>query len=130
MALLPPMPTGVPPGSAYWNQWYEELRSLVNSGTISTTWSNINFTGSNITSIVTRPHNSLQSIQGGSAGDYQHLTSAQVGTLGLLTMTSQSADPSTSDITAGTAKLYKNTTSGTVKLWVNDGGTMKSVTLS
>lgn len=124
------MPVGTPPGSAYWNQWYEQLRNLINSGSVYTTWANINFTGSNITSIVTRLHNSLQSIQGGSAGDYQHLTTAQVGTLGLLTMTSQSADPSTSDVAANTAKLYKNTTSGLVKLWVNDGGTMKSVQLT
>jgi len=31
MALLPPSPVGSPPGSAYWNDWYEKLRSLVNS---------------------------------------------------------------------------------------------------
>lgn len=128
--LLPPMPIGTPPGSAYWNQWYEQLRQLINSGTVYTTWANINFTGSNLTSLVTRLHNDLQSIQGGSAGDYQHLTTAQKNTIGSLTMISSAVDPTTSDIASGTAKLYKNTTTSAVKLWVNDGGTMKSVTLT
>ena len=31
MALLPPIPTGVPPGHSYWNDWYEKLRTLINS---------------------------------------------------------------------------------------------------
>lgn len=124
------MPVGTPPGSAYWNQWYEQLRNLINSGSVYTTWANINFTGSTITSIVSRPHNSMQTIQGGAVGDYQHLTTAQVSSLGTLTLNSSLADPTTSDVAANTAKLYKNTTSGLVKLWVNDGGTMKSVQLA
>lgn len=28
--LIPPMPTGVVPGSAYWNDWIEKLRDLIN----------------------------------------------------------------------------------------------------
>lgn len=28
--LIPPMPTGVIPGSAYWNDWVEKLRTLIN----------------------------------------------------------------------------------------------------
>lgn len=28
---LPPLPNGVVPGSSYWNDWYERLRTLVNS---------------------------------------------------------------------------------------------------
>jgi len=32
MALkLPPLPVGVAPGSGYWNDWYEKLRTLINS---------------------------------------------------------------------------------------------------
>ena len=27
---LPPLPVGVAPGSGYWNDWYEKLRTLVN----------------------------------------------------------------------------------------------------
>lgn len=36
MAKLPPQPTGVPPGSAYWNDWYEKLRTLVDEATAAT----------------------------------------------------------------------------------------------
>jgi hypothetical protein len=28
---LPPLPQGVSPGSGYWNDWYEKLRTLVNT---------------------------------------------------------------------------------------------------
>lgn len=27
---LPPIPIGMPPGSSYWNDWYEKVRTLVN----------------------------------------------------------------------------------------------------
>lgn len=43
---------------------------------------------------------------------------------------SSASDPTTSNITSGAFAVWKNTGSGTVKLWVNDGGTMKSVALS
>lgn len=156
--LLPPTPVGVPPGHSFWNDWYEKLRTIVNQGSISVLWGNINFSGSNITSIASRAHNNLQSIQGGTAGEYFHLTAAQYAALtagphntlsGLqggtageyyhLTLTqqtrvagfiSQAADPTTANIASGQWALYKNTTSGLVKLWANDGGTLKSVTLT
>ena len=37
--LLPPIPTGVPPGHSFWNDWYEKLRTLINdiSSSISST---------------------------------------------------------------------------------------------
>lgn len=74
--LLPPTPIGVPPGHSFWNDWYEKLRNIINNIS-SLAWNLIDFTGSNITDIVTRNHNDLQNIQGGSAGSYFHLTSAQ-----------------------------------------------------
>lgn len=156
--ILPPQPIGVPPDSPFWNDWYEKLRQIVNTGTITVLWSNINFSGSNITSIANRAHNNLQSLQGGTAGEYYHLTAAQYaaltagphnnltglqgGTAGqyyhltqnqhtkLTSFISQSADPSTGDVTSGTWAVYKNTTSGEVRLWANDGGVMKSVLLT
>lgn len=57
MAQLPPTPVGVPPGSSYWNDWYEKLRTLINSAISN--------------------HNDLQNIQGGSASERYHLTSAE-----------------------------------------------------
>jgi hypothetical protein len=43
---------------------------------------------------------------------------------------SAAADPTSTEIPAGFVKLYKNTGSGVLKLWANDGGTLKSVTLT
>ncbi len=36
---LPPNPVGVPPGSSYWNDWYEKLRTFVDQITSSVDWS-------------------------------------------------------------------------------------------
>jgi hypothetical protein len=101
MALkIPPAPTGSPPGSAFWNDWYEKLRNLINSGTISQLWSSIDFTASNITDIVTRAHNNLQSFQGGTAGEYYHLTQAQHTSLtGLPTLASGTYTPTLTNVT-------------------------------
>lgn len=59
---LPPLPVGVAPGSGYWNDWYEKLRTLVN----------------NILAGVA--HNSLTGLQGGSSGQYYHLTASEYAT--------------------------------------------------
>lgn len=75
--LLPPTPVGVPPGHSFWNDWYEKLRQVVNTGAISVVWANINFAGSSITDLASRAHNNLQSFQGGGAGEYYHLTLTQ-----------------------------------------------------
>lgn len=39
MAKLPPQPLGVAPGSSYWNDWYEKLRTFVEQITSSVDWS-------------------------------------------------------------------------------------------
>jgi len=93
---LPPI-LGALPGSGYWNDWVEKLRNLINSGTISQLWASIDFTASNITDIVTRNHNNLQSFQGGTAGEYYHLTSAQNTTVG--TLTSGTYTPTLTNVT-------------------------------
>ena len=128
--ILPPAPTGSPPGSQFWNIWYEKLRALVNNTATSLGWVNLNFAGSKITDIASRLHNDLQTIQGGTAGEYYHLTNTEYTLLGSLKLNSKLTDPTTSDIPAGYSKLYKNLGTNVVKLWVNDGGTLKSVTLT
>lgn len=40
MAKLPPQPVGVPPGSSYWNDWYEKLRLFVEQAS-NVVWTNI-----------------------------------------------------------------------------------------
>ena len=77
MATLPPPPTHAADGSYIWLDWYRKLYAYVAGGG-AIPWSAIDFTGSNISDIVTRPHNVLQSIQGGAPSDFQHLTTAQV----------------------------------------------------
>ena len=63
----------------------------------------------------------------------------QVGTISIGTGTARSAeitfytsasDPTSSDITSGYFSVWKNSGTGTIKLWANDGGTMKSVALA
>lgn len=44
--------------------------------------------------------------------------------------TSLASDPTTGDLASGRAGVYKNTTSGAVRLWYNDGGTLRSVQLT
>lgn len=39
-------------------------------------------------------------------------------------------DPGTTGVPNGTWSVWKNTTSGVVTLWVNDGGVMKSVVIT
>ncbi len=43
---------------------------------------------------------------------------------------SQVTDPGVAGVPNGTWSVWKNTGSGVVKLWVNDGGVMKSVTIA
>ena len=38
MAKLPPLPVGIAPGSAYWNDWYEKLRIFVEQITTTVDW--------------------------------------------------------------------------------------------
>lgn len=39
ISKLPPLPAGVAPGSGYWNDWYEKLRTIINSITSGVSWS-------------------------------------------------------------------------------------------
>jgi len=73
---LPPPPIQDKPGSFTWLEWYRQLRAYVStSGSVP--WYIINFAGSNITDIAARDHDSLQGIQGGTAGEHYHLTAAE-----------------------------------------------------
>jgi hypothetical protein len=73
MAGLPPPPIQDKPGSFTWLEWYRQLRNYIStSGSVP--WYIINFAGSNITDLAIRLHNSLQGLQGGTAGEMYHLT--------------------------------------------------------
>lgn len=76
MPTLPPPPTSDQTGSYAWLEWFRQLRNYI--ATVgSVPWNIIDFTGSTISDIANRAHNLLQSIQGGSSGEYYHLTATQ-----------------------------------------------------
>lgn len=76
MPGLPPPPTNDPTGSFAWLEWFRKLRAYV-STTGSVPWSIINFAGSTLSSIASRSHQVLQALQGGTTGEYYHLTSGE-----------------------------------------------------
>lgn len=134
--LLPPTPVGVPPGHSFWNDWYERLRVLVNTGSINVLWSNINFAGSTLNSIASREHNVLQSTQGGSAGEKYHLSSAQHteataarSSRGIDTTDDLIIDDATQGLvlkdTQGTPHYWRVTVDNTGVLVISDLGTTK-----
>lgn len=63
--ILPPAPVGSPFGSYAWSDWYQKVRTVINSG------SNIN-------------HNVLAGLEGGGSGHFYHLTAAQLAGLNSL----------------------------------------------
>jgi hypothetical protein len=60
-----------------WSSWYLRIRDAINQLRDSLSWVNIDFTGSNITDIKTKRHNDLTNFDGGTVGQFYHLTSAQ-----------------------------------------------------
>ena len=63
---LSPIPWGTQEfNSAIWQDWFKQVRNNVNNPG-ATTWGALDFTGSNITSIVTRQHSDLQNVIGGN----------------------------------------------------------------
>lgn len=129
--ILPPAPINEPPKSYAWVEWYKNLREFINNTASNIPWISINKAGANLTDIPTRLHNSLQSIQGGTTNQYYHLTSVQHNDLltGLLSFTSSTNDLTTTDLTNGKIRFHKNTTTGLLKLYANDGGVIKTITL-
>ena len=78
MALGPP-PLHTPLNSPSWKRYFERLSQQL-GGTAEGGvgyFNGLDFTSSNITSILTRNHNDTQNNQGGSSGERYHLTEVQ-----------------------------------------------------
>ena len=76
MSTIPRPPVGAPLTSHVWMEWFRKIYDgIVNPSNVS--WGSINFTGSDLSDIATRPHNVLQSIQGGTSGEYYHLKQSE-----------------------------------------------------
>ena len=78
MALGPP-PLHTPIESPQWKRYFERLSNQLGGAQQGQLgyFNGLNFTNSNITSILTRNHNDTQNTQGGSSGERYHLTAAQ-----------------------------------------------------
>jgi len=127
MALgLPPPPTRADSGDFQWTAWYNQLYTILSTaGSVS--WTLVDKAGSSIADLQNKNHGLLTSILG--TGAY-HVSATEAGRITVMTtMQSKAGDPTITDITASNWALYKNTSSGAVKLWVNDAGVMKSTTL-
>lgn len=58
--------------------WFNELRKLLNDNVVGQiAWSRIDTSGSSLSDISTRNHNLLSAFDGGSSGEYYHLTNSQ-----------------------------------------------------
>lgn len=80
-----------------------------------------------IRAIASQTGNLLQFLDVNSVEIGRVTTTANMQLSGHITSAFQSlsADPSTLDISSGMSRLVKNTTSGEIRHWVNDGGVMK-----
>jgi len=76
MAIKIPPPPNTE-DTSIWQDWYIRVKNSVNNLSESLTWTSISKVGSNLTDILTRNHNDLQNIQGGSSTERYHLTSTQ-----------------------------------------------------
>jgi len=70
---IPPAPVGTPFGSYVWADWYYKITYLLNNSKFD--------------------HNSLDNLQGGTTGQYYHLTSAQATQVAALNLTSGTYNP-------------------------------------
>ena len=75
--ILPPVPLQDIQDFPYSIQdWFRKVQLYFGTaGTIP--WASVDKTGSALSDLVTRNHNSLQNVQGGAANDYYHFTNTQ-----------------------------------------------------
>lgn len=142
---LPPPPTRAADGSFAWTAWYNQLYTML-STTGAVAWDLVNKAGSSIGDLQNKNHSLLTSILG--TGSY-HISAAEATNVTalpaaatIITIANYASNnivdtafktkagvPTTSDIAAGKWAIYKDTSGGTLKLYANDGGVIRSVAL-
>jgi len=96
---LPPPPTGANSDSFVWVDWYNRLSKYLQAGGIIK-WNQIDFTGSDLASLQTRLHSSLQGVQGGIPNTEEyHLSLSQYNTVASLTSVVNSFNTRTGTVT-------------------------------
>ena len=98
LAPIPNQPVG---NSHEWREWFFNLWQSLGGTSGTILYTDLNFTGSNITSILTRAHNTLQGLQGGT--EYYHLDATQYTTLTALSLPLSIANGGTGATTAAGA---------------------------
>jgi len=78
---IPPPPPMDNKDPGMWTGWYNAVHDAISRISNAISWANLDFTGSNITDVITRNHNDLTSLQGGSASERYHLTSTQASAI-------------------------------------------------
>lgn len=101
--------------------WFNAIRKLINDNVVgSISWSRIDTSGSSLSDITTRTHNLLTAMDGGTTGQYFHLTDSQHKNLTALTTL-------TTNTTLDTSHGYVlvNSTSGTITITLPAATTRK-----
>jgi hypothetical protein len=124
---LPPPPTRADSGDFAWVAWQNALYRLL-STTGSVSWSLIDKAGSSLADLQTKAHNMLTGVAG--TGAYHLSQTEQQRVTATVAINSKAGAPTTSDIPTGYWAIYKDTSTGLVKLYSNDAGTIKSVILT
>ena len=108
---LPPPPTNDATGSYAWLEWFRQLRNYITQ-VGSVPWSIIDFGGSTLSSIASRSHQVLQSLQGGTSGEYYHLTNSDYSRY--KTIESVTPTAGTTITISDTTRYYVMTPAGTL----------------
>jgi hypothetical protein len=124
---LPPPPTRADSGDFAWVVWQNAVYRLL-STTGSVSWSLIDKAGSSLADLQTKAHNMLTGVAG--TGAYHLSQTEQQRVTATVAVNSKAGAPTTSDIPTGYWAIYKDTSTGLVKLYSNDAGTIKSVILT
>ena len=125
---LPPLPVGVAPGSGYWNDWYEKLRTLINSIAAGLDWTIITGTPTSLAGYgITDPVELTTNKN--NANGYAGLSSVSRTTKGVDTTDDVIVDTSTKGLvlkdTAGTPHYWRISVSTLGVLTATDLGTTK-----
>lgn len=112
-----------------WRNWITRWFDASGGTSSAASYNGLDFTASNLTSIVTRNHNDLQTVGGGASNDYFHLTAAQHGGLVTVSAKANADSPYTALSTDGI--LICDCTSGaiTITLPAVSGTTGKRYTI-
>ena len=103
LAPIPNQPIG---NTHEWREWFFNLWQSLGGTSGTILYTDLNFAGSNITSILTRAHNTLQGLQGGNVGgtEYYHLDATQYTTLTALSLPLSIANGGTAATTQAGAR--------------------------